>query len=571
MTGATPVEPPARSPLRLVLVEDSDAHAAILEQLLGALPDAPSIVRFGRLEEALRHLAHIHADCVVLDVDLPDARGADGVLRILEVAPAMALVVLTGDDDEDLGLRLLRAGAQDRIVKGEETGPALLRAIRHAVERNRTGDRHEAERLVRQVEDDSGRLPERRLTEHDRRRDMVAGAVAVLACAALQLLAPSLGGVSVLFVLAVAWLAARVGLAAGLTAAAAAIVSLSLRDVIASDALPISWSLGVRVGGFAAAAVVSWRMTRRLRRSDELLHGILTGTTDAIAVKDLAGRYLLANDASLDILGHPREAVLGRTDAELLPPDVAGPRRLQDEAVLASGGPRRYWRTAAYADGRRTHSVVKVPYRDGQGRIVGLVSVARDETEMRRLEEETGRFFDLAPDMLCTIAPSGHLERLNGAWTRVLGWTDDELRSRPLRDFVDPEDAAAIDELVAGTAEVCRSGIATRGGGRRDVEWSARREADGSRVHAVVRDVSERTTMERRLADTEARYRELVHTLPGAAVLTFDHDLRVTFAAGEALEAVRRRAVGVGETLGQSSRGAAQIAPRCRGALAGQA
>ena len=50
----------------------------------------------------------------------------------------------------------------------------------------------------------------------------------------------------------------------------------------------------------------------------------------------------------------------------------------------------------------RTLSVIKAPFRDGAGRIVGLIGTVRDETVIRRLEQETGRFFDLAPDMLCT-------------------------------------------------------------------------------------------------------------------------------------------------------------------------
>jgi diguanylate cyclase (GGDEF)-like protein/PAS domain S-box-containing protein len=436
------------------------------------------------------------------------------------------------------------------------------------VERART-----AERRVRRVVDQAGRFPERRLVPGDLRRDVIVGAAALLVCAALQVSFPFLGGVSVLLALSVAWLATRAGLAAGLAGAAAALASSSVRDVIATDGVPLTWSFAVRVAGFAAVAVVSSQMTRRLRASDELLHGILGGTTDAIAVKDLAGRYVLANDAALETLGGSREEVLGRTDADLLAPDVAQSRRRHDEAALSSGQTQRYWRTAARAGGELTHSVVKVPYRDGDGRIVGIVSVARDETAMRRLEEETGRFFDLAPDMLCTIGPDGHFERLNAGWSRVLGWTDDELRSRPVRDFVHPEDRALagqkLELLLDGTLGASTTRVATRAGGWRDVEWSVRREPQGRRVHAVARDVSDRSAMERRLADTEAMYRELVHNLPGAAVLTFDHDLRFTFAAGEALESLGGSGYD-GQTLGQALPGSTTLAGRFRAALAGQ-
>ena len=73
----------------------------------------------------------------------------------------MPVVVLTGREDEGLGVRLIRAGAQDYVVKGGEGSGALMRAIRHAVERRRTDAREEIYRLVREVAADMAALPAR--------------------------------------------------------------------------------------------------------------------------------------------------------------------------------------------------------------------------------------------------------------------------------------------------------------------------------------------------------------------------------------------------------------------------
>ena len=62
--------------------------------------------------------------------------------------------------------------------------------------------------------------------------------------------------------------------------------------------------------------------------------------------------------------------------------------------------------------------------------MIGLIGTVRDETGDPPPGEETDRFFDLAPDMLCTAGADGRLERVNEAWTAVLGWTAEELRSR---------------------------------------------------------------------------------------------------------------------------------------------
>ena len=108
--------------------------------------------------------------------------------------------------------------------------------------------------------------------------------------------------------------------------------------------------------------------------------------------------------------------------------------------MLASGETRRQWRTMRI-DGRDRHvSTVKAPLRHADGRVGGVVAIARDETDMRRLEADSSRFFDLAPDMLATIGRDRRLERINDAWTTTLGWSADELRSRPLVDFLHPEE-----------------------------------------------------------------------------------------------------------------------------------
>jgi diguanylate cyclase (GGDEF)-like protein/PAS domain S-box-containing protein len=462
--------------LRLLLIEEADGYAALVSARLAAAQPPPELVRFIRLDDALRHVAHSDVDCVLLGVE-------GGVERVLEARPQIPIVVLAEREDD---VRLIRAGAQDIVVRGRED--EIMHAVRHAVERRRSGERLEVERLVREVAADVRRPPARRPS---RTGVLISGALA--AALALSLLMPH-----------------------------------DARGIVL-------WAL------FAAAAVAAWRATAGRRDGAQLLQAIVEGTSDAVFVKDLEGRYLLANDAAATLIGHPRDAILGRTDADLLTHDRAAARRARDEAVLATGETRRYWRTDGDSGIQRALSVVKSPYRDRAGNTIGLIGIVRDETSMRKLEEETSRFFDLAPDMLCTAGADGRLERVNEAWTAVLGWSADELRARPLLDFVHPDDRATasreLELMLAGLIDGCATRLASRSGGWRDVEWTARVVPEDERIYAVARDVTDRNHMQGALAASEARYRELVHSLPNAAVVTFDHDLRFTFAAGEALDA----------------------------------
>ncbi|OAP23749.1 Phosphoserine phosphatase RsbP [Amycolatopsis sp. M39] len=91
--------------------------------------------RVSAVAEALPRLPR--ADCVLLDLQLPDAVGLDGLARILAEAPTIAVVVLTGRQDDTAGIAAVGAGAQDYLAKDQVDGQLLLRALRYAWERGR--------------------------------------------------------------------------------------------------------------------------------------------------------------------------------------------------------------------------------------------------------------------------------------------------------------------------------------------------------------------------------------------------------------------------------------------------
>ena len=119
--------------LTVLLVEDDDGDALIVEEELALAGSTHTIIRARSLDEA-RTAIHQDPDCVLLDLGLPDSIGLDG-LGELQHASDAAFVVLTGLADEQQGVVAMSAGAQDYLVKGAVDGPGLLRAIRYAVER----------------------------------------------------------------------------------------------------------------------------------------------------------------------------------------------------------------------------------------------------------------------------------------------------------------------------------------------------------------------------------------------------------------------------------------------------
>ncbi len=136
------IAPPAAatvSPLEVVLIEDNAAEALLVEESIRQCElQSFSVVGFPRLSAAMDHLDRESADCVLLDLSLPDAVGLEGVRALLSAFPDLPVVVLTGHDDTSLALEAVSAGADDYLVKRHVAGDAIVRALRYAIERSRT-------------------------------------------------------------------------------------------------------------------------------------------------------------------------------------------------------------------------------------------------------------------------------------------------------------------------------------------------------------------------------------------------------------------------------------------------
>src|SRR5262245_51087194 len=123
--------------LSVLLVEDDRADALLVEELIA---DAAADIDFAwtpLVSDAERELARNRPDCVLLDLNLPDANGINALERICEADPAIPIVVLTGLNDEHFGISAVASGAQDYLVKGRVDPETLRRSLLYAIERKR--------------------------------------------------------------------------------------------------------------------------------------------------------------------------------------------------------------------------------------------------------------------------------------------------------------------------------------------------------------------------------------------------------------------------------------------------
>jgi diguanylate cyclase (GGDEF)-like protein/PAS domain S-box-containing protein len=137
----------------VVLVEDSVPYARLIELILAdAVPGGVEVRHHETVGAGAADLGAREADCVLLDLTLPDARGLEALTTMLAAAGGAPVIVLSGHEDDELAVSAIRAGAQDYLVKGQERPSArFIRAIRFAIERRRTQERNED--LLRAKED----------------------------------------------------------------------------------------------------------------------------------------------------------------------------------------------------------------------------------------------------------------------------------------------------------------------------------------------------------------------------------------------------------------------------------
>ena len=157
---------------------------------------------------------------------------------------------------------------------------------------------------------------------------------------------------------------------------------------------PVFWS-GLMIASFGIASTRLLITQSRqesvmadLHNSNELLHSIIEGTSEAIYLKDPDGRYKLINTAGARYIGRSPEQVLGKTDRELLSPETVGPILKIDHEVLTRGKSVTCEEGLIEAGVTRTFLSTKNPYRDSQGRVVGVLGISVDITERRRMEDQ---------------------------------------------------------------------------------------------------------------------------------------------------------------------------------------
>lgn len=159
------------------------------------------------------------------------------------------------------------------------------------------------------------------------------------------------------------------------------------------------------------------RAEDRIRNTAALLRAVADGTSDAVFVKDIEGRYLFINEAAANYMGRTIEEIIGHDDRSFFDEEGARTIRENDRRVIEVGRSITEEEQLMSGGGMRVFLATKAPYRNPDGRIVGVLGISRDITEKKSLEAQFLRAQRM--ESIGTLA-GGIAHDLNNVFTPIM-------------------------------------------------------------------------------------------------------------------------------------------------------
>ena len=445
--------PNTQQPVRVLLVEDNPGDVRLIAELLSDYRDQFRLdAHATRLSDAEKAVERADVDLVLLDLSLPDSHGFETFERLLSHGRTLPILVLSGVDDESLALRMVHAGAQDYLVKGQFDAPLLARAMRYAFERNSAElELAQEKNLVRSLIET---MPDR-IYFKNRESRFVRINPAMAALFKLEHPDDALGKTDFDFfhrehaeqAMADEQEIIRTG-----NPVVDKVEKVTLSDGHVRWALTTKVPLRDRAGRVIGTMGITRDITRIKRIEDELaaernmLRSVIENIPDPIFVKDAEGRYLLDNAAHCRSLGRSsREEVIGRVSADFFPPEEAAAFKQDDDRVVATGKPMENHEECVPAGNgkRRWLLTTKAPiFNPETGAVERLVCIRRDITQTKEAEELLK-----AANAELSMALSNLKE------------ASEELRSIQLQ-LIEAEKMKSIGRLAAGVAHEVKNPLA---------------------------------------------------------------------------------------------------------------
>jgi len=367
--------------------------------MLGQARDIHAEMRSANnLRAGLSVLADDHFDLVMFDVSVPDGAGLANVSLIRAEAPDLPIIVAGDSDNETFALEAVHAGAHDYLVKSQITPSWLERSIRYAIERHRMDTALlDAEKKYHGVFD---HLIEGIFQTSPEGAYLMANAALarIYGYASPEELMRSLTDIG-----------RRLYVDEGRRAEFVRVMQehdtiTGFESQIYRKDNSVIWiSENCRAIRDAKGRLLYYEGTveditqrreaeEKLRNSETLYHSLVETLPQNIFRKDRQEKFTFGNQQFCKVLGKPLEEIVGKTDFDFFPPELAAKYQSDDRRVMETGQPYSIVEEHRPPGGKKMFvQVVKTPLYGPDGKINGLQGIFWDITEQRLAEEKIRR------------------------------------------------------------------------------------------------------------------------------------------------------------------------------------
>ena len=272
-------------------------------------------------------------------------------------------------------------------------------------------------------------------------------------------------------------------------------------------------------------------------RSLRLTQFSINRAVDSVFWISPTGKILFVNDSAVSQLGYSREELNQMYVWDVVPnfPKEAWPPHWEE---IKKRGSFTMESSQITKQGRILDTEVTVNYLLHEGTEYNC-AVVRDITDRKRTEEDLNLLWQNAIDPLCIAGEDGYFKKINPAWLKSLGWTEEELLSRPWLEFVHPDDAetstrASVSMVNGEDAAGFENRFRCKDGTYRWFSWNAVPDRKKHRAYVFVRDITEKKRLESEFLVSQKI--EAVGRLAGGVAHDFNNLLTIITGYGELLQ-----------------------------------
>jgi len=437
--------------LNILLIEHDPGFTRMVGEMIGQARELTADVSSAAdLKGGFSAINDKHFDVVVLDVALPDGAGLANISLLKAEAPRLPIIAAGDADNETVAVEAVQAGAQDYLVKGQLTAGWLERSIRYAIERHRMDvTLLAAEEKYHSIFD---HLIEGIFQTTPEGRYLLANTALarIYGYNTPQELMDSVTDIG-----------RRLYVQEGRRDEFVRImheqdtITGFESQIYRKDGSVIWISENCHARRSSQGELLYYEgtvedITQRkqteesLKNSEALYHSLVETIPQNIFRKDTQGKFIFANQQFCKLLGVKLESIVGKTDFDFFPAELAEKYRRDDWRVMETGEPFTAIEENQAPNGERSFvQIVKTPLYEGSGRIIGLQGMFWDITKQRKMEEDLRTSEALYHSLVETIPQNIFRKDLQGRYTfanrqfcKTLGKTKEEVLGKTIADFL---------------------------------------------------------------------------------------------------------------------------------------